>query len=209
MPILNRTGSSRITILPCNPRTHPSLNTLRAISQNHPATHEIQATHGGVLVEFSLLSVTLLLLLVSAFDIGQMLHSYLLLSQACFEGARSASMTVGLSGDLTVTTTPTQNELKLCGEEMLDLSKNPKLPCGLLLANARMQHILSLYGTAVELDSVQYSSAIEGTGSIVVSLSAANHALLPVFRLIPIRANARLPYMVLNAKNPQIPTTSG
>lgn len=155
---------------------------------------------GAVLIEFSIVAWVFALLIVLTFDIGEMLHHYMVLSQLTFEGARTASMVDGLQKPLVLTAGPTEDEKKACVLDMKNVPRSSELPCALLLAQHRVRQSISFTDVSDSLDDFQVTTSYDGAAQVSVELQANYKALFLPLRFVPIRASTTLPYVILGAK---------
>jgi len=154
---------------------------------------------GAVLIEFSITAWIFALFITMTVDMGQMLHSYMMLSQLSFEGARAASMVDGLTKAEGIDRYPTVEEVEQCRRDMASVPHVSELPCSLFLSQFRMRQAIDFTEMSDSLEDFRAHSSFDGSANVTVELSASYRALFLPLRLITLRSSTTLPYVVLGA----------
>lgn len=156
---------------------------------------------GGVFLEFTVVLWFWVILLLSAFDIGNLLSQYYSLSQIAFETARSVSMVDGLRQSERSSKSPTEEERVVCSKMLGDPKRIVSHTCSLVVGQLRARTLVHLLLPGIDAERIPIEIEYQHERrQIVVVIASRLNALFPPYRLIPVRASVQVPYVALSEK---------
>ena len=142
------------------------------------------------MTEFALALPVLVLLITSVLDLGHMLNSYMVLTEAAHNGARLASgLPIANAGEAGCFDPPAAGPAVVDAQDLVYHQQ----------VRGRVQNILSNHDTGGSMTALCIGSGVEAGApadrDVYIQVSARYDSFFPLFELLPVRIRVQAPFL--------------